>query len=51
MKESNLASEMDRMCKMGSVTPDLWMRNAVGGPISMEPMLQAAEEAVKSLME
>lgn len=49
MKQSNLASEMERMCKMGSVTPDLWMKHAVGGPISAEPMLQAAEEAVRVL--
>ncbi len=51
MKQSNLASEMERMCKMGSVTPDLWMKNAVGGPISTEPLLQAAEEAVRLLMQ
>jgi len=49
MKQSNLASEMERMCKTGSVTPDLWMRNAVGGPISTEPLLEAAEEAVRAL--
>jgi len=51
MKQSDLASEMERMCKMGSVTPEMWMRNAVGGPISTAPMLQAAEEAVRVLAE
>jgi hypothetical protein len=45
----NLAVEMERMCKLGSITPGLWMSSAVGGPISVEPMIQAAEEALQAL--
>jgi len=49
MKKGNLAQEMERMCRTGSVTPDLWMREAVGGPISVEPLLRAAMEAVQAV--
>ncbi|UCC45884.1 MAG: hypothetical protein JSU65_13140 [Candidatus Zixiibacteriota bacterium] len=49
MKKGDLAEEMERMCTSGSVTPDLWMQNAVGSPISAAPLLQAAERALESL--
>jgi len=51
MKTGNLAEEMERMCKLGSITPNQWMKEAVGGPISTEPMLRAAEEALQALAE
>jgi hypothetical protein len=40
---------MERMCRLGSITPDLWMNEAVGSPISTEPMLQAAQRALDAL--
>ncbi len=49
MKKRNLAEQMERMCKIGSITPDLWMQDAVGSPISAKPLLQAAERAVAKL--
>jgi hypothetical protein len=49
MKTGNLAEEMERMCRLGSITPDLWMNEAVGSPISTEPMLQAAQRALDAL--
>ncbi|MBN1349653.1 hypothetical protein JXJ21_09605 [candidate division KSB1 bacterium] len=49
MKDRNLATEMERMCKLGAITPDEWMHQAVGQPISVKPMLTAAEEALKVL--
>jgi len=49
MKSADLAGEMERMCKLGSVTPDLWMKEAVGGPISTAPLLDAAERALTAL--
>ena len=49
MKSADLAGEMERMCKLGSVTPDLWMKEAVGGPISTAPLLNAAERALTAL--
>ena len=46
-KTHALAVEIERMCRIGSVTPAEWMRQAVGGPISTEPMIQAVGEALK----
>ena len=42
---------MERMCRLGSITPGIWMQEAVGGPISTVPLLQAAEEALDALAE
>ncbi|MFN3554953.1 MAG: hypothetical protein ACK4VN_03210 [Bacteroidales bacterium] len=49
IKGKNLASESDRMFTAGRLIPQEWMRNAVGQPISAEPMIKAAEEAVRKL--
>ena len=38
--------EFERMTRYGSVTPDLWMVNATGSPISAAPLLHAAERAL-----
>ncbi len=46
LKTRPLATEMERMCRIGSVTPDFWMKTAVGSPISTEPMLKAAQDAL-----
>ena len=35
------------MAKMGRVTPDLWMENATGKPVSADALLAAAAEALK----
>jgi hypothetical protein len=45
----NLASEMIRMCVQGRLIPQQWMKGAVGGKLSGEPTLQAAEAALKAL--
>ncbi|MEE9442472.1 MAG: hypothetical protein V3V99_07370 [candidate division Zixibacteria bacterium] len=49
MKDKVIGEEMVRMCKIGSVTPDLWMQQAVGQPISPQPLLDAAKLAVKQI--
>ena len=49
-KDKSLAIEMERMCRLGSITPDAWMEQAVGGPISAQPLLSATEQAVKIVM-
>ncbi|MBN1447552.1 MAG: hypothetical protein JXA28_06445 [Bacteroidetes bacterium] len=46
LKDRELAVEMERMCTIGSLSPDLWMRTAVGSPISTQPLLDAAREAL-----
>ncbi len=49
VKGGNMAQEMERMCKLGSITPDLWMKEAVGGPISAQPLINAADKALVAL--
>jgi hypothetical protein len=44
-----LGREMERMCRIGSVTPGLWMQEAVGAPISAAPLLEATREALARL--
>ena len=43
-----LGTEMERMCRLGSITPDLWMKRAVGTPISTAPLIKATENALKN---
>lgn len=47
LEGKNLGEEMVRMCKIGSVIPDLWMKLAVGEYLSEKPLLKATEEALK----
>jgi hypothetical protein len=46
LKGRNLGTEMERMCSQGTLTPDEWMKQAVGSPISAEPFIKAARQAV-----
>ena len=47
LQGKNLGHEMERMCSAGIIIPQLWMKNAVGSEISIEPMLKGADEALK----
>lgn len=47
IQNKNFAKEIYRIYTIGRLTPDLWMRNAVGMPVSVDPMLKAADEALK----
>ena len=51
LEGKNVGSEMERMCTLGRLTPDAWMEAAVGEPISVLPLLQAAEEAINRIVE
>lgn len=42
-----LGEELERMTTFGAVTPDLWMTNATGAPISPQPLLRAAARALE----
>jgi len=44
-----LGPEFERICKLGSITPDVWMRQAVGNPLSAQPLLDAAAQALESI--
>ncbi len=41
-----LGEEFERVAKFGSLTPDLWMKNATGEPLSPAPLFRAAEAAL-----
>ncbi len=49
LKSHTLAPEMERMCKLGRLSPQIWMQQAVGQKISTRPLIEAAEKAVKNL--
>jgi hypothetical protein len=40
-----MGPEFERICQLGALTPDAWMRQAVGAPLSAQPLLEAASEA------
>jgi len=46
-----MGEEFERICRLGSITPDAWMRQAVGAPLSAEPLLQATGGALKVVQE
>jgi hypothetical protein len=48
-KAGNIGTEFERMAKVGRVTPDLWMQNATGNPVSAEALITAAEKALKEV--
>ncbi|MGE5343834.1 MAG: hypothetical protein ACM3SY_20380 [Candidatus Omnitrophota bacterium] len=47
----NLAAETERMFSAGRLIPQLWMKNAVGKDISLDPFLKATDEALKAVQE
>lgn len=48
-KGGKIGEEFERMAREGSVTPDLWMKNATGAALGPEPLLRAAESALKRI--
>ncbi len=42
----DFGAECERIARQGRLTPDAWMRGAVGGPVSAEALLAAAREAL-----
>jgi oligoendopeptidase F len=46
LEGSLLGVEMERMCKLGSIAPDVWMHAAAGSAVSATPLLDAAERAL-----
>ncbi|MCP4833263.1 MAG: hypothetical protein GY895_00725 [Phycisphaera sp.] len=49
MQGRDLAAETKRICSIGSVTPDAWMRKAVGGPLSTKPLVEDCAAAITAL--
>lgn len=46
LKDKVLGQEMPRMCGIGKLTPDAWMMNAVGSPISSHVLLILTESVL-----
>ena len=46
--KQSIGPEIERMVKVGSVVPDVWMKNAVGSPVNAEAMLSTTERALKT---
>ncbi len=42
-----LGEEFERLARFGSVSPDLWMKNATGAPVGAEALLRATAKAVE----
>jgi hypothetical protein len=45
----NFATEVKRIYSFGRVTPQVWMKNAVGEELSEKPLLEATSKAVTSI--
>jgi hypothetical protein len=39
---------VERMTRLGRLTPDAWMRAATGSPLSTAPLLEAARASLKA---
>jgi hypothetical protein len=48
-KSGDLGAEFERMCLIGSISPDLWMTIATGAPVGPEALLNAAARALERL--
>jgi hypothetical protein len=49
LRRAPLATEMERMCRQGHLTPDLWMKRAVGAPVSPASLLRSSDEVLTSM--
>jgi hypothetical protein len=47
--DRGFGEEFERVALLGRLTPDAWMREAVGEPLSARPMLDAAAAAVRRM--
>ncbi|MFU8895454.1 MAG: hypothetical protein ACNA8J_03620 [Gammaproteobacteria bacterium] len=45
----DVAGEVERMSRIGNISPDLWMIEATGGPVGAGAMLAATERALEEL--
>jgi hypothetical protein len=49
--EGDFGAEVERITRQGRLTPDAWIRGAVGGPISADALLDEARGAVAAEIE
>lgn len=48
LRKSNFSDEVDRIYKLGRLTPQVWMKEAVGEELSVKPMQEKVREVLKS---
>lgn len=48
-RTGDVAAEVERMSRIGGISPDLWMREATGAPVGAAAMLTATERALAEL--
>lgn len=46
LREGDFGAEVERITRLGLLTPDAWVRAAVGGPLSARALLDEAREAI-----
>jgi len=49
IKDKNFANEIQRIYTQGRLIPNVWMKGAVGNNVSIKPMLEATDEALKKI--
>jgi len=49
LEGKNLGAEMERMCRIGNIPPQLWMQKAVGSKVLIMPLLEASSDALARL--
>jgi oligoendopeptidase F len=49
LRNKDFGKEIERIYSLGSITPEAWMMQAVGQPLSVDPLLKASGEALKGL--
>lgn len=49
LKGKNFADEVMRIYALGAIIPQYWMKEAVGQEISIDPLLEATEKALKAI--
>ncbi len=47
ISSKKFAPEVIRMYTLGRLTPEVWMKQAVGAPVAIEPLLKATDAALK----
>jgi hypothetical protein len=50
-KAGNIGSEFERKATYGRVAPDVWMKHAIGSPVSPQALLAGTERAINMLAE
>ncbi len=49
LKGKNFANEIQRMYEQGRLTPQAWMKGAVGEPLSIKPILEVSAKAIEKI--